>query len=104
MEIYNISKYRSKLERNIYKKEIVLDLNKKIEELKKIVYEQTKVPIDRQQFYLSNKELSNDLSFKDNTYVSVFNDKIFVKNTKQLNDIIIGRYPHSEIKEIKTDL
>ena len=34
---------------------IALDLNKTVGELKKIVFEQTKVPIDRIEFYLDLK-------------------------------------------------
>ena len=104
IEIYDISKYRAKLKRNLYIEDVVLDLNKKIDQLKKQVFEQTKVPINRQQFYLDNQELSNDYSFKDHPFINVFNDKIFVKITKQLDDVIYIKYPDSEIKEIKTDL
>ena len=47
MEIYDISQYRTRLQRSLYEKDVILDLNKKVEELKQIVFEQTKVPIDR---------------------------------------------------------
>jgi len=79
-------------------------VNDKIEELKKIVFEQTKVPIDRQQFYLNEEKLYNDWSFKDHKNISLFNNKIFVKITKKLNDTIYIKYPNSEIKKIRTDL
>ena len=44
IEIYDITKYKAKLTRRIYEKDITLDLNKKIEDLKKSVSEQTEVP------------------------------------------------------------
>ena len=47
MEIYDISNYRTKLERNLVEVDVILDLTKNIEELKKMVLEQTKFPIDR---------------------------------------------------------
>jgi len=104
MEIYDISKYRTKLVRNLYEKNVVLDLNKKVEELKQMVFEQTKVPIDRQQFYLNNQVLNNDWSFNDQFNLDLFVVNINIKITKQLNDIIYIKYPNSEIKEITTDL
>ena len=62
------------------------------------------MPIDRQQFYLNEEKLYNDWSFKDHKNISLFNNKIFVKITKKLNDTIYIKYPNSEIKKIRTDL
>ena len=104
MEIYDISQYRTKLQRNLYEKDVILDLNKKVEELKQMVFEQTKVPIERQQFYLNFKELNNNWSFNEQFNLDIFKDNIYIKITKQLNDIIYIKYPNSEIKEITTDL
>ena len=104
MEIYDISQYRTRLQRDLYEKDVILDLNKKVEELKQMVFEQTKVPIDRQQFYLNDQELNNDWSFNEQINIDLFKDNIYIKITKQLNDIIYIKYPNSEIKEITTDL
>ena len=104
MEIYDISNYRTKLERNLDKEDVILDLTKNIEELKKMVFEQTKFPIDRQKFYLNCQELKNDWLLKKDPNVNIFADKIFIKIIKKLNDVIYIKYPNSEIKEIKTDL
>ena len=104
MEIYDISKYRTKLERNLDKEDVILDLTKNIEELKKMVFEQTKFPIDRQKFYLNCQELKDNWSLKKDPNVNIFADKIFIKIIKKLNDVIYIKYPNSEIKEIKTDL
>ena len=104
MEIYDISNYRTKLERNLDKEDVILDLTKNIEELKKMVFEQTKFPIDRQKFYLNCQELKDNWSLKKDPNVNIFADKIFIKIIKKLNDVIYIKYPNSEIKEIKTDL
>ena len=104
MEIYDISQYRTRLQRDLYEKDVILDLNKKVEELKQMVFEQTKVPIERQQFYLNFKELNNNWSFNEQFNLDIFKDNIYIKITKQLNDIIYIKYPNSEIKEITTDL
>ena len=42
------------------KKKFFLNFNKKIEELKQIIFEATKVPKERQIFYLNNKILKDD--------------------------------------------
>ena len=104
MEIYDISQYRTKLQRSLYEKDVILDLNKKVKDLKQMVFEQTKIPIDRQQFYLNDQELKNYWSFNDQFNVDLFKDTINIKITNQLSDIIYVKYPNSEIKEITTDL
>ena len=104
MEIYDISQYRTKLQRSLYEKDVILDLNKKVEDLKQMVFEQTKIPIDRQQFYLNDQEVNNNWSFNDQFNVDLFKDTINIKITNQLSDIIYVKYPNSEIKEITTDL
>ncbi len=99
--IYDTSKYRVIMKRDIYSREVILDLNKKIEEIKKTVLKETRVPINRQQFILEGKELpnSNYLTFED-----LFKKQFFINISKELNDTIYVKYPNSEIKEIKTDL
>ena len=101
MEIYDISRYKTKLTRNFYEKEVILDLNKKVEELKQMVFEQTKVPVNRKEFYFNDKIVGNDVILKNE---NIFEKSISIKIPKQLNDAIYIKYPDSEIKEIKTDL
>ena len=100
IQIYDISNYKAKIERDIYKTYIALDLNKNIEELKKIVQGKTNIPLDRQKFYFNNEELNNDVILKD--YNLLKND-FSINISKELNDIINIKYPNSEIKQIKTD-
>ena len=83
------------------KKKCFFDLNKKIEELKQIIFEATKVPKERQIFYLNNKKLKNDEILKN---VNLLENKLNIEISKQLNDVIYLKYPNSEVKEIKTDL
>lgn len=89
--VYDITKYETYLTRQNYKKDIILDLNKKVEELKKMVIEQTKVPIDRLQFQLDNVELTNDMVLKD---FNLLEKKLSIKISKSLNDSIKIKYPN----------
>ena len=104
MEVYDISNYEADLVRDIYTSKVTLDLNKKVGELKQIVFEKTKIPIERQKFHLNKEELDNDYSFKIKPDIDPFKDKVIIKIEKQLNDLIYLQYPNSEIKECTTDL
>lgn len=101
MEIYDTSRYKAKLCRGVYETDVILDLNKKVEELKKMIYDQKKVPVDRQQFFLDDKELTNDIILKDENF---FEKELSIKITKQSNDLIYIKFPNGEKKEIKTDI
>ena len=101
IELWDITKYREKLTRRIYETNITLDLNKKIEELKKSVSEQTKVPIERLEFKLNNKILENYKILKDE---NLFKNKLSINITKELNNQIKLKYPNSEEKLINTDI
>lgn len=101
IQVYNAAEYRTGLTRNTYHEDIILDLNKKIGELKKIVSEQTKVPVHRIDFQIYQRELNDDI--KISSY-NLFEEKLLVKiNKSSINKIKI-KYPDNEIKEIKTDL
>ena len=105
MEVYDISNYETDLVRDIYTSKVILDLNKKVWELKQIVFEKTKVPIERLKFNLNERELDNDYSFKSIPEIDPFKDKVVINIIgKQLNDVIYLQYPNSEIKEYHTDL
>ena len=101
IELWDITKYREKLTRRTYEEDIYLDLNKKIEELKKSVSEQTKVPIERIEFKLNNKILENYKILKDE---NLFKNKLSINITKELNNQIKLKYPNSEEKLINTDI
>ena len=101
IELWDITKYKAKLTRRTYENDIYLDLNKKIEELKKSVSEQTKVPIERLEFKLNNKILENNKILKDE---NLFKNKLSINITKELNNQIKLKYPNSEEKLINTDI
>ena len=100
IQVYDITKYEGCLERDLFRRNVVLNLNKKIEELKKIVFEQTKIPADRIEFYLNDKILPNDIILEN---FNLFENKLKITISKQMNDLIYIKF-NSEIKEIKTDL
>ena len=101
LKIYDKTRYHTSLAKHYYKEDVILDLNRKVEQLKQMVFEQTKIPINRQKFYLNGEELNNDVSLENE---NLFGKNLSIKFTKQLNDVIYLKYPNSEIKEIETDL
>ena len=101
LHVYDTSNFRTIIKREDYESNIILDLNKKIEDLKKMVYEQTKVPIERQQYFLNDREINNNRILSE---INLFKNRIHVGISKQLNDSLFVKYPNSEVKEIKTDL
>ena len=101
LHVYDASNYRAIIKRKDYESNIVLDLNKKIDDLKKMVYEQTKVPIERQQFFLNDREIDNKRILSE---INLFKNRFHVGISKQLNESLFVKYPNSEVKEIKTDL
>ena len=100
-KIYDKTRYKTVLKRDVYQADVILDLNKKIKELKQMVFEQAKVPIDRQIFYLDNKELSDDISLENE---NLFQKNLTIGFSEKPNDILYLLYPNEEIKEIKIDL
>ena len=101
IKIYDKTRYHALLQKDYYETDVILDLNREVEQLKQMVFEQTKIPINRQKFYLDGEEIYNDNSLENK---NLFEKNLSIKFTKQLNDVIYLKYPNSEIKEIKTDL
>ena len=101
IKVYDKTRYHTSLTKSYYDQEVILDLNRKVEQLKQMVFEQTKIPINRQKFYIDGEELDNDASLENE---NLFEKKLSIEFTKQLNDVIYLKYPNSEIKEINTDL
>ena len=98
---YDITKFEAKLTRLTYEEDILLDLNKKIRDLKKSLSEKTKVPIEKLQFQLNYNILSNEKILKD---YDLFEKKLSVIIIKEKNNQIKLKYPNSEEKQINTDL
>ena len=101
LKVYDKSRYYTGLRRSFYQTEIILDLKRKVEDLKKMIFEQVKVPTDRIEFYLDKNKLDNDYCL-DN--VNLITKDLLIKVNKYINDVLYLKYPNSEIKEIKTDL
>ena len=101
LKVYDKTRYYTGLKRDFYETEIILDLKKKVEELKKMIYEQVKIPTERIEFYLDKKKLDNNYFLEDDNLI---NKELTIKVTKFLKDTLKLKYPNSEIKEIKTDL
>ena len=101
IQIYDKTRYNTTLKRNFYKTDINLDLTKKIEELKQMIYELTKIPINRQQFYLDDEELENELCLENE---NLFQSKLFIKISEEFTDNILIKYSNAEIKNSKIDL
>ena len=101
MKIYDKTRYKTVIRRDVYEAEVILDLNKKIKELKQMVYEQAKIPIDRQIFYLDDDELNDDTSLENK---NLFEKDLTIGFSKKQDDKINLLYPNEEIKEIKIDL
>ena len=99
--VYDKSRYYTRLKRDFYETEIILDLTKKVEELKKMIFEQVKIPKERIEFYLDNEKLDDNYSLENDNLIT---KELSIKVNKYLNDVIYLKYPNSEIKEIKTDL
>ena len=100
IEIYDKSRYHTLLKKDYYETDVILDLNRDIEQFKQMVFEQTKIPINRQKFYLDDYEKSGVSLEKEN----LFEKKLSIKFTEQSNDVIYLKYPNSEIKKINADL
>ena len=102
INVYDVSEYRAKLARRIYETEIILDLNKKIEDLKKSVNEQTKFPIEKLQFKLNDMILDNEIILKD---CNLFENKLTVNIIKESKNRIKRKFCSSQnVLERKTDL
>ena len=98
--VYDITNFNLSFRKDSYETNIFLDLNKKIEELKRSINEQTKIPINRQKLFLNNIELINEYILVNE---DLFENNLQLKINKESKDSIYIKYPNSKIKIIKTD-
>ena len=98
--VYDITNFNLSFRKDSYETNIFLDLNKKIEELKRSIFEQTKIPINRQKLFLNNIELINEYTLVNE---DLFKNNLELKINKESKDSIYIKYPDSKIKIIKTD-
>ena len=69
IKVYDKTRYNTSIADHYYEENVILDLNRKVEQLKQMVFEQTKIPINRQKFYLDDDELENDTSLEKRIYL-----------------------------------
>ena len=98
---YDTSKYRKKIIRHSYSENVILDLNKSVEELKKMVFEQTKIPINKQKYFLNDKILTNEMILNN---VNLYSNDLTLKISTSLDDSLYIKYPDTTIEKIKTDI
>ena len=98
--VYDITNFNLSFRKDSYETNIFLDLNKKIGELKRSIFEQTKIPINRQKLFLNNIELINEYTLVNE---DLFKNNLELKINKESKDSIYIKYPDSKIKIIKTD-
>lgn len=98
--VYDITNFNLSFRKDSYETNIFLNLNKKIEELKQSIFEQTKIPINRQKLFLNNIELINEYILVNE---DLFKNNLELKINKESKDSIYIKYPNSKIKIIKTD-
>lgn len=98
--VYDITNFNLSFRKDSYETNIFFDLNKKIEELKRSIFEQTKIPINRQKLFLNNIELINEYTLVNE---DLFKNNLELKINKESKDSIYIKYPNSKIKIIKTD-
>ena len=68
-----------------------------------MINEQTKIPIERQEFHLNNSILNNEMGLVEQNLFKY--NKFNIKISKELNDILLIKYPNNNnITKIKTDL
>ena len=68
-----------------------------------MINEQTKIPIERQEFHLNKSILNNEMGLVDQNLFKY--NKFNIKISKELNDILLIKYPNNNnIIKIKTDL
>ena len=102
IKIYDKSRYFAKISKKFYDTEIILDLNKKVEELKQLIFQQKKINIDNLHFSYGN-HISSNYEILNN--VNLFENELHIEATKtSLNNTIKIKYPNSEVKEINADL
>jgi hypothetical protein len=102
MNIYDATRYYAKIKKKFYETEVILDLTKKIKELKQLIFAQKKFKIDSLEFRIDDFSLREDEVLSN---YNLFDGKLSIEvKNKILNDVINVQYPNSDTKEITTDL
>ena len=65
LDVYDITKFNCLISRKLFLDNINLNLNDNIQRLKQRIYAVKNIPIDRQKFYLNDKEIYNEQILKE---------------------------------------
>ena len=102
MNIYDATRYYAEIKKKFYETEVILDLTKKIKELKQLIFAQKKFKIDSLEFRIGGTSPREDEVLSN---YNLFDGKLSIEvKNKILNDVINVQYPNSDTKEITTDL
>ena len=102
MNIYDATRYHAEIKKKFYETEVILDLTKKIKELKQLIFAQKKFKIDSLEFRIGDFSPSEDEVLSN---YNLFDGKLSIEVKKKiLNDVINIQYPNSDTIEITTDL
>ena len=102
MNIYDVTRYYAEINKKFYETEVILDLTKKVKELKQLIFLQKKFKIESLEFRIGDYSPSEDEVLSN---YDLFNKKLSIEvKNKILNDVINIQYPNSDTKEITTDL
>ena len=102
MNIYDVTRYYTKIKKKFYETEVILDLTKKVKELKQLIFLQKKFKIESLEFRIGDYSPSEDEVLSNH---NLFDRKLSIEvKNKILNDVINIQYPNSDTKEINTDL
>jgi ubiquitin C len=108
ISVYDLSCFPVNIDYNYYTNTFYLDINKKIEELKKIINDKLKIPIKRQEFYFNETPIYEGIfSLVNDFHFEPFNHEIIYKITNaqdEDNTLLKIKYPNGEIKELHIDL
>ena len=106
IKVSDITNIKVNLKRNLYSQTKIFNLKHESEEhLKKILLEQTKIPIDRQYNLLETLRDKNLLGKEYNReYFDDYIPKFTYQIPKRSENTLNIKYPNSDIKKINTDL
>lgn len=101
MNIYDVTRYYVKIKKKFYETEVILDLTKKVKELKQLIFVQKKFKIDSLEIRIGDFSPSEDEVLSN---YNLFDRKLSIEVKNKLNDVVNIQYPNSDTKEITTDL
>lgn len=100
IEVFNITKFNLRIEHHYFDESIILDLSKKLGEIKKDIYNKFKIPVERQEFYIHSKLDDDNYTFEA---FSPFKESLTIGFAPEKINIKF-KYPDNKIEERPIDL